>query len=255
MIVKKIGKHEIKLYDSIDDMPIINFQKYNKFLLIDSGVGSDLEDIDLHITKIANYIQNDRSLAIQELQNMRQAMYFVNQEISPRFMAFTALIYEIDGERLTDLTDDNLKAILTKLTEVKRGWLEKILDEIKKKVNTELETFFPAIFDNAKEKEAYDKLKHRTNLVLDSIINEKNNAKEIRDVDSFLLNLSKPKPFYGSKSAEVQYSKQFENTCISITQRLNINAKALTVFEFYTTLEQLKKQLDNEIKAAKKKQR
>ena len=79
MIVKKIGKHEIKLYDSIDDMPIINFQKYNKFLLIDSGVGSDLEDIDLHITKIANYIQNDRSLAIQELQNMRQAMYFVNQ--------------------------------------------------------------------------------------------------------------------------------------------------------------------------------
>ena len=27
----KINNHELKLYDSIDEMPIVNFQKYNKY--------------------------------------------------------------------------------------------------------------------------------------------------------------------------------------------------------------------------------
>ena len=28
----KINNHELKLYDSIDEMPIVNFQKYNKYI-------------------------------------------------------------------------------------------------------------------------------------------------------------------------------------------------------------------------------
>jgi len=85
-------------------------------------------------------------------------------------------------------------------------------------------------------------LKQRTILVLDGIINEKNNAESIDTIDISLLNLSKPKSYNGNKSIEVLYNKQFEAACVLITQQLNTNAKKMTVFEFYTAFEQLKKQ-------------
>lgn len=239
------------MYDSIEDMPIVNFQKYNRYLLIDSGIGCDLEDIDSHISKIMNYIASDKALAMQELQNMRQALYFINQEISPKYMAFVTLIHEIDGQKVTDLSDDNLKELITKISSVKKTWLDRVFDELKKKVGTELETYFPAFFDNVKEKEAYDKLRQRVMLVLNSIITDKRNNAEINDIDEYLLSLSKPKQFNGNKSIEVLYSKQFENTCILIAQKTGLDVKKMTVFEFYTTLEQVKKQVEAETKQVK----
>ena len=41
-----LAKHKVELYDSIDELPIVRFHKYNKMLLIDAGVGSDLSDWD-----------------------------------------------------------------------------------------------------------------------------------------------------------------------------------------------------------------
>ena len=58
MRVIKYKDKIIKLYDSIDELPIVNFQKYNKYLLIDSGIGSDLNAFDEHITKIAMSIKS-----------------------------------------------------------------------------------------------------------------------------------------------------------------------------------------------------
>ena len=51
-----VNKKVVRVYDSIDEMPIVNFQKYNKYLLIDSGIGSDADDIDAHITRVAKSI-------------------------------------------------------------------------------------------------------------------------------------------------------------------------------------------------------
>ena len=47
----------IKIYDSIEEMPIANFQKYNKFMLISSIVGDDMSSIDSHILKVTKYLQ------------------------------------------------------------------------------------------------------------------------------------------------------------------------------------------------------
>lgn len=44
----KINNHELKLYDNIDEMPIVNFQKYNKYIIVDSGLGSDIDSVDEH---------------------------------------------------------------------------------------------------------------------------------------------------------------------------------------------------------------
>ena len=53
----KINKHTVEIFDAIDEMPIQRFQKYNKYMLIDSGVGSDLQDILDHVERAKIYIK------------------------------------------------------------------------------------------------------------------------------------------------------------------------------------------------------
>lgn len=247
-----IKNRVIEIYDSIDEMPIVNFQKFNKYLLIDSGIGSDAEDIDRHISKIAKFIKTDQAKALQELQNLRQNLYMVANDISPRHLAFTALIYSIDGKRVFDYSDENLKSILTEIQAVKRSWLVDLVLELKKKVDTELEAYFPSEFTDAKQKEAYDKLKRRTMLVLDGIKNGKDNSQDIEAINLALLSLHKPKSFIGASSVEIKYDKQFESICLAIAQETGLDAKTMTVLQFYNAVEHLKQQADARAKSLNK---
>lgn len=247
-----INKKIVRVYDSIDEMPIINFQKYNKYLLIDSGIGSDADDIDAHIVKIAKFIKaNNNEKALQELQNMRQNMYMVNNEISPKYLAFAALIHSIDGKEVNDLSDDGLKKLLQDLKDIKHSKVIDFLLWLKKKVISELETYFPGDFVNPKEKEAYDKLKNRTLLVLDSIINDTDNTEQIELIDTMMLNMHTPKVFIGSESVEVKYDKQFESTCLLIAQKTNMDARKMTVLQFYNAIDNIKAQAEAKAKSLK----
>lgn len=243
---------KLRMYDSIDEMPIANFQKYNKYILIDSGLGSDIDSVDAHIVNLAKLIKTNMTKAQQELQNMRQNMHMIVTEISPRYMAFASLIHSINDERVTDLSEDNLKAIIKKLREVKHSVIIDFLVWVKKKLATELETYFPAEFSDVKEKEIYDKIKQRTILQLQGIVDDKEYTDEIAAIDSYLFNLHKPKSFIGTESAEVKYDKQFETSCMYISQKAGMNAKNMTVLEFYNTLTNLTKQAEAEAKAYKK---
>lgn len=220
-------------------------------MLIDSGIGSDLEDINMHIVRVSKYIELDKQKALQELENMRQALMFICNSITPKYLAFVCLISEIDGEKLTDLSDDNISSILKKLSFVKKGHADDISEAVKKKLDIELDMYFPNLFESSKEKEAYDRLKQRTILILNSIIEGKDNAKDIEKIDNDMLSISKPKQFKGSKSAEVLFNKQFEKACILISQKTNLSPKTMTVLEFYTTLDEIKKQSEAEIKSMK----
>ena len=131
------GKHVIKLYDSVDELPIGAYQRYNKFLLIDAGIGSSVDDFDAHIVKLAKLIgNNDREKAAQELQNMRQNLYMINANISPKYLAFAALVYSIDGQKIEAVSDDDYSELLTKIQEMPHSLLTKTLDWLKKKLQT-----------------------------------------------------------------------------------------------------------------------
>ena len=248
-----INKKVVKIYDSIDEMPIVNFQKYNKYLLIDSGIGSDADDIDAHIARIAKFIKaNNNKKAMQELQNMRQNMYMVNNEISPKYLAFAALIQSVDGKEISDLSDDSLKNTLNDIKAIKHSTIVDFLAWLKKKVATELETYFPGDFTSAKEKDAYDKLRQRTLFVLDSIINDNDNSEKIEELDRLLINMSSPKTFIGSESVEIKYDKQFESMCLLIAQKVGLDAKKMTVLQFYNAIDTIKKQIEAESKQVKR---
>lgn len=248
-----IKNKEVKLYDSIDEMPIVNFQKYNKCILIDSGLGSDIDDVDNHISNIARYINSgDKKNAMQELQNMRQNMHMIVSNVSPKNLAFAALIHSIDGKKQKDLSDSHLHELIDELSEMPCSLFVELFRDLKKKLSTELELYFPNDFDSAKEKEAYAKLKARTLLQLKEIIDEKDYTEQIAEIDEFLFSLHKPKNFVGKDSEEIKYDKQFESACMIISQKTGMAAKQMTVLEFYNVLANIQKQAEAEKKAYKK---
>lgn len=249
-----IKGHKIKMYDSIDELPIVNFQKYNKCVLIDSGLGSDIDSVDTHIVNIAKYINSDdKKQAIAELQNLRQNLHMIVSNVSPKNLAFAALIHSIDDEEQKDLSDSHLQEIIDNLNDVPHSFLTDILVRLKKKLSSELETYFPSEFDSAKEKEAYSKLKMRIILQMQEIAEDTDKASELAEIDKFLFSLHKPKNFSGRDSEEVRYDKQFESACMVISQKTGMNAKKMTVLEFYNTLINLQKQAEAERKAYSKK--
>ena len=247
-----INRKVVKLYDSIDEMPIVNFQKYNKYLLIDSGIGSDVDDVDSHIVNIARLVKTDVQKALRELQNMRQNLHMINAEISPKYLYFAALIHSVDGKEITDLSDDNLKEVLQALKEVKHSFVVDFVEWVKKKVDAELEVYFPGEFNDVREKEAYDILKKRTLLVLDSIVNGTDTEDEVVALDKTAQDKYKPKTYTGSDSVEVKYDRNFESTCLLIIQKTGADAKRMTVLQFYNAVDNIKKQTEAEMKSLKR---
>lgn len=230
MIVNVKGK-VVKIYDSIEDMPIENFKAYNRFLLIDSGIGSDFEDVDKHIERVAAFMATDKEAAVQELQNLRQNLYYIQQNINPKLMAFAALVYEIDGKNISDLSDDGIKNTVAMMGDIKKGLLYRIVETIKKKVESELNTLFPKFFDSARIKEAYDKVKREAFALLDSIITD--DTSQSSGMDALAFELTKPQAF---PEAEISYLKSFE-TSIASLQRKGVYTKGMTVLRFYSIME------------------
>ena len=94
MKTTQIGKHKVEIYDSIDALPVLRFHAFNKMMLVDSGIGSDLNDWDAHAERVIRCIMSDdKESAIKEMNNLRQNIYLVQSGVSPRHMAFAALAY------------------------------------------------------------------------------------------------------------------------------------------------------------------
>lgn len=251
MKTAKIGKHIVEYYDSIEDLPIMRFHKYNKMLLIDAGLGSDLTDFDAHIEKAVAFIQSgDKDNATNELNNLRKAVYFIQNGLSPKYLAFAALISKVDGNETNDLSDDGLRSVVDTLADTTQKQAVSELDSAKKKIDEELRTYFPAMFDNADEKEFYNMLKARTVATLQNIIENKPQSEwqNVERLTRELLIFAKPPVFDGSESVEIVADKQFERMCLMIAQHLNVNARKYSVLAFYNAFEYLKEMLKKQRK-------
>lgn len=247
-----LNNKKLLLYSSIDELPIINFQKYNKYLLFDSSIGSDINDVQAHISKILKLIDHDSEKAKSELINMHQSINMIANNISPRHLAFASLIHSIDGEKITDYSDDNLRLIIDSINTVSNSKITNILLEIKKKISEELELYFPQMFESALEKEAYSRIKQKALLQLDTILTGNDNSRAIKLIEEQELLAYSPKIFIGHNSEEINMDKKFENACLLISQRTSYNAHSMTALQFYTALNSIKSQIDAELKAYSK---
>lgn len=241
--------HKLEMFDSIQELPIYRFQLYNLNLMLDAGIGSDINDFDSRCNNVRRLMVKDQEAASRELHNMQQLIRFFMSNTSPKIRSFVVLIHKIDGVEVkeSELTDEGISDIIKKLSEkgFARKLLDSFLDAVKKKVDFEFEAFFPKMVNGPKIKEFYTNLKKRTLLVLDNIEDQSQEAIDtINKIDQFIFSAMKPKKFNEHDGVEVQMILGFEETCILLSQHnVSKNPRSMTTLSFYQALEIVKDQL------------
>lgn len=251
----RIGKHRVRLYDSIDDLPMERFHRYNKMLLIDAGLGSDISAMDAHVEKVVRFMRGgDVDSATKELENLRQTVYLVQTEQSPRNLSFACLVAEVDGKDCNDLSEDGLEKVRMLLNDAPRGEVAETMSAAKKKIDDALVEYFPQLFVSPEEKEYYDVMKRRTVAMLEQIAEGETETRK-KDIDVMtdrLVTAIKPKVFTGRTAFGVQHDKGYEKMCLLISSTLGVDAKRMTVLEYYTANEYIKEVANERKKAASK---
>ena len=239
----KLGEHSVVMFDSIEELPIVRFQKYNKMLMLDAGLGSDLTALDAHLARVGEFIKaGETDNAAREIDNLRQTLFNVQNGLTPHFMSLIPLMAEVDGEPLTDLSDENIQRVYDTLKDVTMKAYEGAASEVKKKIEEELKAYFNQGGESAASKEYYELMRRRALLMLDEISDGRDRSEEMRAIESQMVRSDKPRVFQGERNAEVLYDKNFVGCCIAIAQNLNMDAKQMTVLEYYRAIEVLEEQ-------------
>lgn len=256
MVTAKIGKHTVEMYDTIEELPIMKFHKYQKLLLIDAGIGADINAFDQRIEKTRRFLMDGKTdKAQQELENLRQSVFLIQSGINPKHRAFAALVAKLDGVECGDISNDGLAKLTETLNDAPESELTAQLDAVKKKIDAELRLYFPALFADSEIKEYYDLLRKRTLAVLENIIVGKMNpdaTPEIEKLTTALITYSNPKSFTGSDGVEIQFDRQFENLCLVLSEQLHVKPKDYSVLEFYNAFDFVKERAKQAEKAQKR---
>lgn len=240
----RIGGHKVRIYTDIDELPMVRFHKYNRMLLVDAGVGSDISDFDAHIERVVRYIRGGKNdEAAKELENLRQNVYMILSGQSPKDLSFACLVASIDGKATDDLSDDGLRRVVAMLSDGTKKEASDRLSEAKKKIDEQLMAYFPAVFDDVEVREYYDLMKRRTVAMLENIIkgesDERNKA--IEQMTERMVLYMKPKVFTGTGSVEIQHDKAYESLCLTIQKETGADPKRMTVLEYYNAYEYIRK--------------
>ena len=256
MVTVKIGKHIVEMFDSIEELPIVRFHKYQKLLLVDSGIGSDISGFDQRIEKVRRHLMAGQpEKAQQELENLRQCVFLIQSEINPSHRAFAALVTNIDGESYDVVTDDTLAAITEKLKDVPVTEMAAQLDAVKKKIDGELTLYFPGLFNDSDVKEYFDLMRKRTLEILNGIVKgdaAPDKTEIVEKLTTALITYSNPKLFTGSDGVEIQFDRQFENLCLVLSEQLHVEPKKYSVLEFYNAFDFVKERAKQAERAQKR---
>lgn len=136
--------HKIEMYASIEELPVTRFQDFNRLMLIDAGIGGDLDTADRHLSAILRYnAQGDREKLQKEVMNLRQNLAFTMANISPEMGAFFALVKSIDGKPIEDLSEDGIRRATEMIAKkgITRGQVKEWMKDVKKKLTKGLRSF------------------------------------------------------------------------------------------------------------------
>jgi hypothetical protein len=111
------GSHKIEFFEGILDMPFERFNYYNKYVMLDSELGSTVSDFDKIVVRINEFVTKDmKEEATKELLNLRFVVNNILSDESHKGLAFATLIKKFDGKEVNDYSTHNLKKILSTLS-------------------------------------------------------------------------------------------------------------------------------------------
>lgn len=127
--------HTVILYDSIENLPMDQFSKMQKYHMIENGIGKDISGFDKHFESTTEFLKHDKKdKAIGELKNIRHLFWHLLNEVDPSQLAFCCMIHSIDGIEITDYSDTSLQIMRDKLSDY--GLTQKIIADQAVKKNS-----------------------------------------------------------------------------------------------------------------------
>ena len=123
----KIGKLKVRFYSDASLMPILKFKDFQKYCLLESGLGSSFGDIQSKLEKLAMFVNKDlKGDSIQEINNIREACFYNLNGVNLKHLSFACLIESINGEAVKN-TKSDLEEALSLLNE--NGLTQKVLED------------------------------------------------------------------------------------------------------------------------------
>lgn len=148
-----VGGHKVELYSSIDEMPMANYHKFNKYLMFESGLAPNANGVIGHLSRMSELLSAEEYDKLRlEIQNTYQAVSFIMEEMSPISMAFACMVHKIDGELVTDLSDEAMKLLSYRLNRERAKVLRSNVEELKKKLTLNLKPTFLSRFKRVRKR-------------------------------------------------------------------------------------------------------
>ena len=249
MIIRH-NNHTIELHDSVKETSADRFNTYNLNVLLDAGIGSDLQGLNNRIDTCSRLMRAGRNEeAAKELENFRQLIYFIMGKTNPRNRSFVCLIRRLNGRviRDEDLTEDGISQLLEEInrTQIPQSKIRAVLDDLKLRFAQQWETLTPTTAVDPATKDLYTRLKERTLLVLQHLrepIDEI--AERIAEIDAYLLDSLEPRQYSGAAGIEAQTLRRFEDSCILLRQfKVHEDPRKMSAFAFQQALAIVKEQV------------
>lgn len=113
----QIGKTDLELFDSIDQLPFERFNAFNKYVMLDSELGATVQDFDKITVRVYEFLNKEMyDDAKNELLNLRIVVNNILTGNSSKGLAFASLISKVNGKAMEDYSEDKLKALLLDLS-------------------------------------------------------------------------------------------------------------------------------------------
>jgi len=136
MKIIEIGEHKINIWASAKEMPTSRYMTFQKYLLMDSGIGDTMESVNNHFNKLHTFLAHSKiEDAKKEAENLHFNFYSILNEVDYQSRAFACMVHSINDELKTDYSDEALGETLKQLSDLglTRAIAEDYSDEVKKK--------------------------------------------------------------------------------------------------------------------------
>ena len=170
-MIVKCGNHEVELYDSMHDLGILRFQRFNKYQMNAIEIGSNFDDYDKRTAKTYQFLQKGMvAEAMQELNNRRMTVYAAFEEFTPTGKALAILVKRIDKRMFTDYSNSTLDIVIKRLDEIGFSYEMAItnLNAVKKKSKRNVKSIFQDLFQKARtvKKQSFVSIGLMTSLII-----------------------------------------------------------------------------------------
>ena len=129
----------VKHYDSVGDLPYDRFIRFNAMLMIDSAASPDGESISNKLTKFKALVAEGKfHESVIQANNINQAFDFAVTNVSPKMLAFAALVVKVNDSTRDDLSDNGLDETSKLYQKEKNSILTAIFEAVKKKIYEEI---------------------------------------------------------------------------------------------------------------------